>query len=222
MFIEKLFGRKKFVSTITGISIKFLGETHTLPGLEIKNRKFDVSIPFQNKMGSSMLPDMLKVPPLTLEKIAVLPPFKLLGTEPSLPAKVDFMSKIIFKLKLEAPQSGYNGPLSVSFSNSSTDLITLSVNKVTVSSPSESVALDDSAFMLTVQKGQVFKKSMQLFKIYKFMDKVNLIEASKPFEIVNTVPQLPLTLDHKDSYIIDVYLKAPDFSYSGSLEIKFK
>lgn len=221
MLLDRLFKTKKPKGRITGINIRFMGETHTLPGKEITGSTMEIEIPFQNKIGGNLLPDMLKVPPITVEKVDVAQPFKLLDTEPKLPAKVEFMSRVTFKLRVAPPQTGYSGPMSVSFSNSSSDLISINVNEVTISSKSDSIALDDSAFIMNLQKGQIFKKSVQMFKLFGYNDMVDSVGVSKPFEVVSTSPRMPISLDHKDSYIVDIYIKAPDFNYAGGLDIKF-
>jgi hypothetical protein len=199
-----------------------MGEMHSIGGKTVSERIFELSIPFQNKIGSDLLPDMLKGPKLSLAKIEVSPPFQLIEFSPKLPLDIGFMDKAIFKLKIKAPDVTYEGPLTINFGNESKEVIAMSIDKIMLTAKGRTVDLEDSSMTMGMQKGQLFKKSIQLYKVFSYGDTVNAIEVSKPFELINTEPKLPFRLDTKDSYIASIYIKAPDFSYAGSLEVSFK
>ncbi len=218
-----LFGKGKESKpkiSVTSVNLKFMGNSHSLSGMQVGSEIFDYVIPFQNKMGNSLLPDNLKGPSMRLSSIVVSPPFKLLEVTPKLPVDVPYMSKISFTLRIQAPKVTYDGPISINFGNESTDNIALNVQKVVLLRNGKTVDLENSEMVATMQKSQLFKKEIQLYKIISFKDTVNAIEVSKPFELVSVSPKLPITADKEDSYIISLFIKAPEFSYSGNIEIK--
>ena len=224
-FLDKLFGKKKEQAsrvTITAINIKFMGNSHGLAGRGIDGTDFELTVPFQNKVGSGLLPDNLTGPKMVLNSITVAEPFKLLDVEPKLPVEVAYMSKVVFKLKIKVPDMTYEGPMSINFGNEPTNNVTISIKKVTLHHNGKSVELEDSAVTSSMQKAQLFKQNLQLYKVISYGDTVSKIEVSKPFELISTDPKLPLKADKKDSYIVGLYLKCPDFSYAGDLDIKFE
>ncbi len=209
--------------TITSINLRFMGETHSLAGREVKGGTFELALPFQNKIGSGLLPDMLKGPGLTLSSIEVSPPFTLLGISPKLPQEVAYMQKVVFRLMIKAPEVAYEGPLAVSFGNEPGETVNLNISSMVLEAKGTKVVLEDSAIVANMQKGQIFKRSVQLYKILGYQDTLSSISVSSPFELVSTdPPELPIRLDRKDSYIISLFIKAPDSSYAGTLEIEFK
>ena len=207
--------------TITSINIKFMGETHSLMGREVKDSIFELSLPFQNKIGSDLLPDMLKGPKLTLSRIDVSPPFQLVEVSPKPPVDIEYMGKTVFKLRIKVPEVTYEGPLAISFGNEPKETVNINLSKITLSRDGNKVDLEDSAMVVNMQKGQIFKRSVQLYKIMSYNDSVNSILLNHPFELVSTDPKMPLILDRKDSYILDLYIKAPDYSYAGTLDLVF-
>jgi hypothetical protein len=222
--IERLFGGKRSSAarvTVTSINLKFMGNSHGLDGMEINAPEFDVSIPFQNKMGSGLLPDNLKGPPLRITKIVVGEPFALLDVSPKLPVEVQYMGRIMFKLRIRAPPVTYEGPLSINFGNDSAENITINIKKVMLHYKEKAVELEESSIGASMQKSQLFKESIQLYKIVSLGDAISSVQVSRPFELVSTDPKLPVRADRKDSYILGMYLKCPDFSYAGDLDITF-
>ena len=223
--IDKLFGNKKGTSsakkvTITSINLKFMGNSHGLAGMEVAEPVFELHIPFQNKMGNGILPDNLKGPKMVLSSITVGAPFKLVDIEPKLPVEVPYMSKTIFTIKIAAPDATWEGPLSINFGNESANNVTVSIKKVTLHYGDKAVELEDSGVTTSMQKSQLFKQGLQLYKIISLGDTVSKIEVNEPFEIVSTEPKLPIKADRKDSYIINIYMKCPEFSYAGDMDIK--
>lgn len=223
-FLDGLLGgNKKPASkvTITSINLKFMGNAHGLDGMPLDKPEFELDIPFQNKMGSGLLPDNLKGPPIKITKIIVAEPFKLLEVSPPLPIDIEYLGRVIFKMKIKAPDMTYEGPLAINFGNESSDSVVINIKKVMLHYKDRSVELEDSSIGATMQKSQLFKEGIQLYKVVSFGDTVNSVSVSKPFEIVSTDPKLPLKADKKDSYIISIYFKSPDFSYAGDLDINF-
>ncbi len=207
--------------TITGINLKFMGGSHQIKGMEVSSKVFDLRIPFSNKMGNNTLPDNLKGPKMVLSRITVEPPFKLVEVNTQLPVEVEYMSKVVFNLKIEAPDMNWEGPMSVAFGNEATNNVTISIKKVTLHQADKSAELEESGVTTSMQKSQLFKQNIQLYKIASFGDTINKIEVSKPFDLVSTDPKLPITADKKDSYIVSLYMKCPEHSYAGDLDITF-
>lgn len=221
-FFSRLSGRSNYKVSITAINLKFGGSVHGIDGMTVTTKSFDLPIPFKNKMGSDHIPDTIKGPKIKISKISVSDPFKLISVSPELPAEVDFMASKSFVLKLEAPSMNYSGPLTVSFEKDQGESINLSVPKTVLIYGEKRVELEESSILGTVQKSQVFRRSIQLYQVIDYMDRINSLEVSKPFELVDTDPKLPLTADKKDSYRINLYIKSPSFNYAGNLEITLK
>ncbi len=221
--LDRLKGRDRATAvTITSINLKFMGETHSIGGKKVDSRVFELSIPFQNKIGSDLLPDNLKGPGLSLAKIEVSQPFRLVSSAPGLPLDVDYMSKVVFKLRIEAPEVTYEGPLTINFGNEQKETVNINISRMALMANGSSIELEDSGMAATMQKGQIFKRSVQLYKVLRYRDQVGGIAVSQPFELVSTDPKVPFALDKKDSFIVGLYIKAPSFSYSGALDVTFR
>lgn len=221
-----LLGEKKTPSpakkvTITNISLRFMGKPHGIAGMEVTERVFELHIPFQNKMGSDLLPDNLRGPPIVLNSITVTEPFKLVDVDPKLPVEVPYMSKTRFTLRISAPDMAWEGPLSISFGNEPANNVAINVRRVVLHYEGRSAELEESSIKTSMQKSQLFKQSLQLYQILSLGDTVSKVEVNAPFEIVSTDPKLPIKADKKDSYIMSIYMKCPESSYSGDLDIKF-
>ena len=223
--ISRLFGRSKAQTPkvkVTSINIKFMGNSHGLDGRDVEGSELELEVPFQNKMGSGLLPDNLSGPKIVLNTITVGAPFKLLNVFPQLPVSIPYMSRTVFKLKIGVPNMTYEGPLSINFGNEPANNVTISIKKVTLHQGPRAVELEDSGVTSSMQKSQLFKQNIQLYKVASFGDTINGISVSKPFELVSTEPKLPIKADRKDSYIVGLYLKCPDYSYAGDLDINFE
>ncbi len=223
--IDRLFRRRKEATgsrrvTITSVNLKFMGNSHGLDGMEVTTPVFDMRIPFQNKMGNNLLPDNLKGPKMVISSVSVGAPFRLVSIEPGLPVEVPYMSRTVFTLKIAAPEMTWEGPLSINFGNEPANSVTVSIRKVTLHHEGKSVELEESGVTTSMQKSQLFRQNLQLYKAISYGDTINMIEVNKPFEIVSTDPKLPIKADRKDSYIISLYMKCPEFSYAGDLDIK--
>lgn len=218
---KRLFGGGKPTARVkvTSINLKFMGNAHGIDGMDVTTPQFDVVIPFQNKMGSGLLPDNLKGPPVRITKITVAEPFALMNVSPALPAEVPYMGKVTFTINIRAPQVTYEGPLSINFGNDATEGITINIKRVMLHYKGRDVELEESSIGASMQKSQLFKESVQLYKVVSFGDSVASVQVSRPFELVSTDPKLPIKADKKDSYILGMYMKCPDFSYAGDLDI---
>ena len=205
---------------ITAINIRLGGDVHSLPGKDVETT-FEINIPYNNMLGNGLLPDNLKGPDMTISDITVDKPFELLSIKPSLPIDVPYLEKKIFALKIKGPEGSYSGPLLVKFNTSSSNNVDISISKVFLLHNEKKVELEGSTFSMNIKKGQVFKRDIQLYKILSYQEKVEKIEISNPFEIVDIKPKLPLILNVKDSYVASFIIKAPNFNYAGEVEIKF-
>ena len=206
--------------TITGINLRFMGGSHQIKGMEVGADTFEIRIPFNNRIGSENLPDNLKGPKIVLSRMTVDPPFRIISISPTLPAEVEYLGKVVFTLKIAAPNMNWEGPMNVSLTSEPSNNITISIKKVTLHHGDKTVELEDSGVTSSMQKSQTFKQNLQLYKIISFGDEVSKIEVNEPFLVASTEPALPIKADRKDSYIISLYLKCPEFSYAGDLDIK--
>ena len=206
--------------SITAINIRLGGDVHSLPGKDVE-KQFFLDVPFNNRLGNGLLPDNLKGPNITVSDITVDKPFELVSIKPALPIDVSYMSKEVFKLELKGPDGSYSGPLLIKFGTSSNNNIDVSISKVMLVHNSSKVELEGSTFSMNIKKGQIFKRDIQLYKVLSYQAKIEKIEISKPFEIMEITPKPPFILDIKDSYVASFLIKAPDFNYAGDVEITF-
>lgn len=215
-------GRSPFEIKITGVSIRFMGEVHGMKGLTVTDKTFYYELPFQNKIGSDLLPEQVKGPPMKVSEIKVKEPFKLIEVSPTLPVSVPYLSRTMLRLKIEAPEVNYEGPLSIEVLSDSADKVSINIQKIMLHNGSTTVELEDSAIIFPMQRGQVFKKDVQLYKILPYKGRLSSVEVNEPFKVVSTEPGIPLVLDRKDSYVMSIFMKAPEFSYAGVLDLTFK
>ncbi len=216
-FLSRKKDRNKVV--ITSISLRFMGAVHSMQGISSDKQIFYVNIPFQNKMGSNLLPGNLKGPPMKIKEIKVSLPFKLLESSPQLPSEVQFMSKTVFRLKVEGPAVNYEGPMSVTINDEPEETIGLNIKAIVLRKGSERAELQNSSMRLSLQKGQIFKTELQMYNILKYNDKISKVRAALPFIVESTDPAAPTAVDRKDSYVMKIYVRAPDSNYTGDLEI---
>ncbi len=149
-------------------------------------------------------------------------PFALLGIDPVLPVDVPYLGSTRFTLKIKGPDGSYNGPLVVKFDTSSKENIDLSIARIMLVHGSKRVELEGSTSNMNIKKNQVFRRDIQVYKVLSFGDKVESIEIGKPFALASCETKFPFTVDRKDSYIITLFIKCPEYSYAGEMEISFK
>ncbi len=214
--------RSKVRVSITNINLKIMGGVHSIGPKEVRERVFSVNVPFTNKSGSDLVPAHFKRPSIRIDRVSITAPFTLVSLAPQLPVEIAYREQVVFKFRIKAPEEQYMGPVTIDFGNNPQDIIHLTVNKITLKSEKRDVDLQDSAFATSVQKNQIFKKDVQLYKALAYGDKVQGVAVNQPFELVGTEPRLPLTVDQQRSYPLTLYLKAPDFSYAGPLEVTLK
>ncbi len=215
---------KKVAVRITNINIRWLGAMHTLQGLESESRQFDISIPFHNRnesaeaissaLGTSVAGDKVEIRDITVD-----PPFKLLGIEPSMPRTLASGESVAFKLRLEAPQQNYSGPLQVRFVDVPKEKVKVEINRVTLIRNGRKVDVENSELIMELGKNQMFKDSIQMYKILSLGDSVSKVNANAPFSFVSSDPPLPFKVDNENSYIVVFYIKAPETNYAGPLEL---
>ncbi|MCL4365289.1 MAG: hypothetical protein M1569_02625 [Candidatus Marsarchaeota archaeon] len=207
---------------VTVVNLKFMGNTHGLGGIKSDKPIFELDIPFQNKMGSELLPNNIKGPKIRIDKISVAGPFALLDISPKLPVDVEFMSRAVFRLRIKGPDVRYEGPLSVNFGNDPAGTVNIGIGRIILHHNGKDIELENSQIISNMQRSQVFRQGIQLYRIMSLGDTLNNIAINRPFEVIDTEPKLPVNLNKKDSYIINIFIKAPDVSYSGNLDIVFE
>ncbi len=214
---------KKTKVTVTSINLKWRGATHSINGMKIAKRLFEIKIPFQNKPEEDYNLDFLKKqkkPAATVNKIDVKEPFKLVSIAPELPAKIEESEKIEFKAMIEAPDYGYEGPLNVELITDNSDLAHIEIPKVVVISQTNKLELKEKKRIMDIPKGQVFKQNIHLFGVVEFGTEIKKITVASPFTFVSSDPMIPFKVDRKTGYLIDIYIQAPQQNYGGDLEIK--
>jgi hypothetical protein len=218
-----VFGKKRSAAStvITSISIDYLGDKHGLEGMRVNGSVFELKIPFQNKTGSDLLDESLKRPDLRVDTISVSQPFKLVGVSPKLPVVVKYGEGVTLVLKISAPALPYTGPLSVSLGEKASGMVRIQIDKMVALSKGQRFILEDAPSVLNVQKGQVLKRDIQMYKVMKYGDAVNGIGVNAPFVFSGAEPKPPFRIDKENSYIISVFVLAPEYSNTGPLEITF-
>lgn len=221
----KIFKSGNSTLLITGINLKLQGQMHSLKGMEVSGKSFEVDIPFKNKTHTDMLTEAAsfkseKAKPFAIKGIEVAEPFKLISITPKLPLEVNADERIDFKLALEGPEHNYTGPLTISFLSDTVELVHVEISKTVLNLNGVRTNIETSSRILNLQKGQIFSEKIQLYKVLSFGDTLKKIEIEKPFSFVSSDPKLPLRIDDTNSYILNLYIQAPDSAYAGILEIK--
>ncbi len=210
----------KHTLRITNLNIKMGGETHGIKGSEFDTSTFKLSVPFQNKVGSGLLPDGVRGQDIRITSIVAEQPFQVIDVKPKLPVSVAYLSKMVFDITAKGPEGNYEGPMYLKFDTDEEGVV-VNVEKITLKNGSKSYELENSTESMKVRKGQILRRDLQAYKILSYGSEVKSVEISTPFSIYEVQPKLPFRVDVKDSYMIRLYIKAPEFSYSGPIEISF-
>ncbi len=221
-FFKKRKREEKAKCTVTSINLKYMGEMHAINGVSTNDDVFKVSIPFSNRPSSDFVSEQFVGQSIKIDAIKVQPPFALVATEPKVPISIPYNASTTLELSIRAPGMAYAGPMNIEIVRGTEEFVHVSIPKIMLLSNGRSAELEDSEIIANMQKNQIFKISVQLYRIMKYGEKISSIEANKPFEVVSSNPAAPISLDRKDSYIVELYIKAPAFSYSGALELSFK
>ncbi|MGC8628904.1 MAG: hypothetical protein ACP5T4_01705 [Candidatus Micrarchaeia archaeon] len=211
-----LFGGKH-VANITSIKINYMNSVHELPGMKVKDKEFELKIPFKNKSAGE-LPSEIKRPDLRIDEISVQNPFQLLDVSPQLPIVLHQGESTEITLKLKAPELAYSGPLLLNMQAKSQNAVHISISSIKLAREGRSVEIEGSSRSLYIEKGEVFKQDLQVRSVLHEGEMLNGIQVSKPFEFVKAGTALPVKV-LGDSFVISVFIKAPDYNYSGPLEI---
>ena len=146
-------------------------------------------------------------------------PFKLVSTTPAVPVEIQADQVVNFRFEIDAPAHSYAGPMSISFVSDSTPTIHIEISKTILARNGVRTTIGTSSRMLNLARGQIFGEKVQLYKAMSFGDTVDKIEIAPPFRFVSSDPKLPLKINDMNSYIVELYIQAPDASYAGPLEI---
>ena len=182
---------------------------------------FEVRIPFQNKTGSDLLADNIKRPDLRVEDVNVSAPFELVDVDPKLPVSVAYRGSAEIRLRIRAPAVPYAGPLNITLGEKAGSMVRVEIQKIVGQAKGRKIDLEEAPSVLSVQKGQVLKRDIQLYKILGYGDAVSGISVSGPFVFSGSDPKPPFRIDKRSSFIVSVFVLAPDQSYAGPLEISF-
>jgi hypothetical protein len=216
------FLKKSTKVVVTSVNVSWKGSTHSLGKIVVKGRSFDVTIPFQNKPQDDFNLDFLKTqkkPPITITKINIKPPFKLLSIYPMPPANIAESQKVEFKVTVEPPDYNYEGPMSIDLLSDNADMAHVEISKIIVNAQGKKMEIMNKPMISDMPKGQIFKQNIHLFGIVDFEFEVKKIEMVPPFKFVSSDPKLPFKVDRKTGYLIDLFIEAPKENYGGPLEI---
>lgn len=222
--LSSILGKNRQKVTITTINLKLHNYVHSMGGLVVKDKRFSIDIPFTNKSHSDMLIEAAsfkaeEAKPIRINSIEVAEPFKLLSVTPAAPVEIKADEKVNFKLEIEAPAYNYTGPMGVSFVSDATPTIHVEISKTILVRNGRRTEIETSSRILNVAKGQIFGEKVQLYKAMSYGDSAKSIEIAPPFRFVSSDPKLPLKIDDTNSYIVELYIQAPDTPYAGPLEI---
>jgi len=212
---------KRVKTKITSIDITYMGDEHRLNGLETNEPIFEVRIPFENKEIESGALEEIKKPDLHIDAVKIGKPFDLVSISPEPPIVVQYKKQTELVLKIKAPEIAYTGPLSIGFIANAKDIVHISINKIILRKGERSATIE-SVIDTQVQKGQVIKQDIQASALLSQGEQVTNVSASAPFAIVKTSPDVPFKINRQGSYIISLFIKVPNFSYAGPLEVEFK
>lgn len=207
--------------TISNINIYWKGNIHALPGIVSHERAFKVKVPFKNKKTETL--SFLKQQerkPERIEKVETSKPFSITGVEPPLPISIPEGESVDIDISVEGPEFNYSGPLTLKLGTTAEEKIHVELPEIFLVKGDKRVRVNEHGEVHNLMKNQVFEVSIQMYKALTFGDKVSVVKTSKPFEFEGTSPQLPFKIDDRSSYVVTFMIKAPDFDYSGPLEIE--
>ena len=222
-----ILNKGKFRVSITGVNIKLQGHMHGMPGMQVRDTVFDLEIPFMNKTHKDMLTEAASfkaetAKPFMVKGIEIAEPFRLVSMEPKLPMVVKADERVVFKLKVQAPEMNYSGAMTVNFLSDSVELVHIEISKTTILANGKKTEIETSSRILNIPKGQIFSEKVQLYKALSFGDSISSISVSGPFRFVSSDPKLPIKMDDPNSsYIVEILIQAPAAPYAGILEIRF-
>ncbi len=205
---------------LTAINLYWKGAMHSLGGMEAEH-VFSVSIPFSNKVDNSL--SFLKKQerkPESVESVEAGKPFKVLEVDPALPLEIPVGESISISIKIEGPEFGYSGPLTLKFGTNMPQRVHIELPEIFIKRGERRERVNEHGEVYNLVKGQVFEVSAQMYRLLTFDDSVERVSVSSAFEFVGCSPKLPFKINDKSSYVVAFMIKAPDFDYSGPLEIE--
>ncbi|MEM3841345.1 MAG: hypothetical protein QXN59_01460 [Candidatus Micrarchaeaceae archaeon] len=205
------------------VNVRWRGSFHTLPGASSDTSRFVYVIPFKNTISQNELikdiakeqvPDTMKI-----LGVNVAQPFKLVSVDPNPPFEIKAGEKVEIKLTIDGPTAKYSGPMAVTIVEDQPETVKIGVNRVVLHRGSKSFEIPDSSIMMEIQKNMVFANKVQIYKIMGFGETASSISVSPPFKFVSSNPKLPFTVDDPNSYLVELYIQAPESSYAGQLDV---
>ena len=223
-----ILGRKTPKISITNINLKYRGQIHSIEGLDSTESVFSVTIPFTNRPYSNYLTDYLseehvikasEFDPINLKSIEAAPPFKIISIEPKLPTKIGPEERVEFKINIQGPEINYMGPMTLEFTEENKEFIHIEITNTTLNFKGKEAVVDSSLNMLNLPKNSIFGEGIQLLRALDYGTKVESISVNDPFKFEGAFPKPPFTINDKSSFILTIYLKAPESNYSGPLVV---
>jgi len=223
--LPSIFKGSRSGTLITGINVKLHGFMHSLNGMEVKEKTFTFELPFKNKTHEDMLTEATefkaqKAEPISIKSVQVADPFKLISVDPKPPITIDSDQSIRFKFTIEAPEHGYTGPMNITLGSDSAELVHIEISKTVIEAKGRKIPIETSSRIINIPKGQIFTEKLQLYKGFSYGDTISSMEIYAPFKFVGSDPKLPIKIDDPNSYIVNIYIQAPDSPYAGIMEIK--
>lgn len=218
--ILKIF-KKDDSAVITKVNIHWKNKMHQLEGMQVKTPQFEINLPFSNRNSGEFAIPGLKLQKKgdeTIKAIEISEPFKLISTVPAMPLVVKPGQKVDIKINVERPTFGWEGPIAVKLIAEAPDNIKVEITRQIMRGKNGEFEIPNTAEIMSIERGNIFKKEIQMMKAISFGTEVRKVEVNKPFKLVSTDPKLPFKIDDSNSYIVAFYIQAPDFNYAGPLE----
>ncbi len=222
MFMKlNIFGKKGGKIQISNINLYWQGGMHSLKGTSSPESEFEISIPFKNKKEETLsFLKRKKKDAERIEKIEAAPPFKIISINPQLPVAVGEGESAEIRIRIKGPDFGYSGPITIKMYGPSEERIHIEIPDLFLKRGGRKVKVNEHGEVYNLVKNQVFEVSAQMYKLLTLNDHVEKISVNEPFEVEGTDPKLPFTLAEASSFVVTFMIKAPDFDYSGPLEIE--
>ncbi len=213
--------KKNFSIDIRNINIYWKGAIHTLDGIKSNKKIFSIVIPFSNKTTNHLL--FLKKQegkPEIIKGIETTKPFKIINVDPKLPLSIPDGESEELNISVEGPDFNYSGVLALTFKSDLQPRVHIEIPDTYLIRGNKKIKVNANKELYNLMKNQVFEVSIQIYKLLTFEDTVEKVKINKPFKFEGCSPKLPFEIKDKSSYIVTFMIKAPEFNYSGPLEIE--
>ncbi|BCS91278.1 MAG: hypothetical protein ARM1_0735 [Candidatus Micrarchaeota archaeon] len=224
----KLFwsSKEKIEVNVTSVIATWAGSQHVIDdkGFIFNKKSRILKIPFSNYLPDEIaLEDMLQsresFSVIKLNDILVNKPFIIESIKPKPPLTIKPNEQVDLLIKVRRPEMSYTGPLRLDFIGERSDnTVKIEIPKLVIRYNGSKIEDSSEHYIIRAPKGYIFNIKIQLAKYIEAGKRVESIKAEKPFEIIDTDPKTPFTID-KDHNLIELKIKMPDISIASELEL---